>query len=96
MKQLAVENDPVVVERAGIVVSRGWIPAQLRDKRSRPHELNSRKLVKVQGVWRAGKDLHDYKHPNNPDNNDWNNIALEDIGIYWDLPNFDEQKFYYF
>ena len=23
-------------------------------------------------------------------------MALEDIGLYWDLPNFDEAKFYYF
>ena len=21
---------------------------------------------------------------------------MEDIGIFWDLPNFDEQKYYYF
>ena len=43
-----------------------------------------------------GKDIHDYKIPNNPDNNDWHNLALEDIGLYWDLPNFDECMFYYF
>ncbi len=23
-------------------------------------------------------------------------MALEDIGIYWDLPNYDECKHYYF
>lgn len=23
-------------------------------------------------------------------------MALEDIGIFWDLPNWDEAKFYYF
>ena len=22
--------------------------------------------------------------------------ALEDIGMFWDLPNYDEQKYYYF
>ena len=43
-----------------------------------------------------GKNVHDYKVPNNPDANDWNNLCLEDIGIYWDLPNFDESKYYYF
>jgi len=53
-------------------------------------------LVKVTGTWRKGKDIHDYKVPNNPDNNEWNNMALEDIGIFWDLPNWDEAKFYYF
>ena len=40
--------------------------------------------------------MHDYKVPNNPDANEWNNLCLEDIGIFWDLPNFDEAKFYYF
>lgn len=50
----------------------------------------------MKGVFRAGKDLHDYKIPNNPDNNEWHNLSLEDIGIYWDLPNFDEAKYYYF
>ncbi len=53
-------------------------------------------LKRFYGVWRKGKNLHDYKTPNNPDNNEWHNLALEDIGIYWDLPNFDECKHYYF
>jgi len=44
----------------------------------------------MKGVFRAGKDIHDYKVPNNPNNNEWNNLALEDIGIFWDLPNWDE------
>ena len=36
MKNLmSVEDDPINVERAAIIVSRGWIPAFLRDKRSR-------------------------------------------------------------
>jgi cytochrome oxidase assembly protein ShyY1 len=89
-------DDPAKVERAAIVVNRGWIPHKYRDKRSRPHERNSRQLVKIAGTWRKGKNVHDYKTPNNPDNNEWNNICLEDIGLFWDLPNFDEQKFYYF
>jgi hypothetical protein len=50
----------------------------------------------MHGVFRAGKDIHDYKYPNNPDNNEWHNLALEDIGIFWDLPNWDEAKYYYF
>ena len=77
-------------------MKRGWIPAYLKDKRARPEEINTKKLVKIHGCFRAGKDLHDYKIPNNPDNNEWHNLALEDIGIYWDLPNYDEQKYYYF
>lgn len=79
-----------------MIVNRGWIPATLRDKRSRPDEVNSRRLVRLTGVFRAGKDIHDYRIPNNPDNNDWHNLALEDIGIFWDLPNWDECKYYYF
>lgn len=52
--------------------------------------------MKVTGIWRAGKNIHDYKIPNNPNNNEWHNLALEDFGIFWDLPNFNEQKYYYF
>lgn len=88
--------DPVKIERSAIIVNRGWIPAAYRDKRSRPEEVNSRQLVRLTGTWRKGKNVHEYKVPNNPDANEWNNLCLEDIGIYWDLPNFDEAKFYYF
>jgi cytochrome oxidase assembly protein ShyY1 len=95
-KAAFAKEDPVKVERAAIIVNRGWIPAQYRDKKSRPHEINSRELTKITGVWRKGKNVHDYKVPNNPDNNEWHNIALEDIGIFWELPNYDEAKFYYF
>lgn len=87
----------VYLDRSAIIVVRGWIPAQYKDKRSRPQEsLQEKKLVKVVGTWMRGKDIHDYKKPNNPDNNEWHNLALEDIGLFWDLPNFDEAKFYYF
>jgi len=95
-KQLFEGGDTVNIERAAIIVNRGWIPAHLRDKRTRPTETNSRELVKMKGVFRRGKDVHDYKVPNNPDNNEWNNLSLEDIGIFWDLPNWDESKYYYF
>lgn len=88
-------QDPVKIERAAIIVNRGWIPANLRDRSARP-ELNTRQLVKVRGVFRKGKDIHEYKYPNNPDNNEWYNLALEDIGLFWDLPNWDEAKYYYF
>lgn len=95
-KNLLGGSDPVQIDRAAIIVNRGWIPASLKDKRTRPTEINSRQLVKMKGTFRKGKDIHDYKYPNNPDNNEWHNLALEDIGIFWDLPNFDEAKFYYF
>ena len=84
------------IERAALIVNRGWIPVELKEKRSRPNEINSKKLVRINGVFLKGKNIHDYKVPNNPDNNEWHNMALEDIGIYWDLPNFDEVKHYYF
>lgn len=95
-RELINGGDPVQIERAALIVNRGWIPAHLRDKRSRPDEVNSRRLVRLTGVFRAGKDIHDYKVPNNPDNNEWHNMALEDIGRFWDLPNWDEAKYYYF
>jgi len=38
-------KDNVKIERAALILNRGWIPAELKDKRSRPHEINSRKLV---------------------------------------------------
>jgi cytochrome oxidase assembly protein ShyY1 len=90
-------KDMISVDRSAIIVVRGWIPAEYRDKRSRPQEATaSKQLVKVVGTWLRGKDIHDYKRPNNPDNNEWHNLCLEDIALFWDLPNVDEQKFYYF
>lgn len=67
----------------------------MKDKRSR-YEPHTTKLFKFRGTFRKGKNIHDYKIPNNPDNNEWYNLALEDIALYWDLPNFDECKHYYF
>lgn len=90
------KEDPVQIERAALIVNRGWIPEHLKDKRSRPNEINTRKLHKFRGVFRRGKNIHDYKIPNNPENNEWYNLSLEDIGIYWELPNYDEMKYYYF
>ncbi len=95
-KNLFNKQDPVLIERAALIVNRGWIPIELKDKRSRPNEINSRTLVKFRGVFRRGKDIHDYKIPNNHDNNEWHNLALEDIALFWELPNFDEIKHYYF
>ena len=93
---LKMEGDPIKIDRAALIVKRGWVPAHYRDKISRPAEQNSRELVKLSGCFMPGKNVHDYKIPNNPDANEWNNLCLEDIGIYWDLPNFDESKYYYF
>lgn len=85
-----------MVDRAAIIVNRGWIPARLADKKTRPNDVNTRQLIKIKGCFRKGKNIHDYKVPNNPDNNEWNNLALEDIGIHWDLCNFHEASYYYF
>ena len=93
---IQMDGDPISVDRAALIVRRGWIPAAFREKSSRPKEINSRELVKMTGCFMPGKNVHDYKVPNNPDANEWNNLCLEDIGIYWDLPNFDEAKYYYF
>ena len=95
-RELVNGGDPVRIERAAMIVNRGWIPASLRDKRTRIHEINTRKLVRLSGVMRAGDNVHKYKHPNNPENNEWNNLSLEDIGIFWNLPNWDECRYYYF
>ena len=90
------KKDPVNIDRAAIIINRGWIPAYLKDRRSRGNEIHTTKLLKFRGTFRKGKNIHDYKVPNNPDNNEWHNLALEDIALYWDLPNFDECKHYYF
>jgi len=84
-------------DRAAVILNRGWIPKELKNPLSRPEDVEqSKQLVKLKGVMRPGKDLHDYKYPNNPADNEWHNLALEDIAIYWDLPNKNECKFYYF
>lgn len=89
-------KDPTVIEKAAVIINRGWIPADKKDRTTRPRDVHTNKLVKIPGVWRRGKDIHSYSAPNNPDSNEWHNIQLEDIGIYWDLPNYDEMKHYYF
>ena len=73
-KKLFNKEDPISIERAAIILNRGWIPAELKDKRSRPNEINSRQLMRFKGVWRKGVGLHDYKYPNSPDDNEWNNL----------------------
>ena len=88
--------DPISIERSALVVRRGWVPAKYREKSSRPREINSKELIKINGCYMPGKNVHEYTVPNNPDANDWNNLCLEDITLYWDLPNFDEAKYYYF
>ncbi len=40
--------------------------------------------------------MYNYKIPNNGDNNDWHNIVVEDMARFWELPNADEFKYFYF
>lgn len=83
-------------DRAAIIVNRGWIPYSMKDKKTRPWEQNSRQLVKVKGTFRMAKDVHDYKVPNNPNNNEWHNLAPNDLARYWELANFNELSQFYF
>jgi hypothetical protein len=43
-KNLFDKKDPVNLERSALILNRGWIPEDLKDKRSRPNEINTRKL----------------------------------------------------
>jgi len=93
---MSSDDDPVSVQRAAVILNRGWIPAQYRDKRSRPEERNTRELVRFTGTFLKSKNIHDYKIPNDPNSNEWHNLCCEDIGLFWDLPNFDDGKYFYF
>jgi cytochrome oxidase assembly protein ShyY1 len=86
----------VIIDKSALIINRGWIPATQKDRLTRPKDIHTNKLVKIPGIWRKGKNLHDYKYPNDPSSNEWHNIQLEDIGLYFDIPNFDEMKHYYF
>ena len=53
-------------------------------------------MVKISGIFKPGKEIHDYVIPNDPENNEWYNMALEDIALYFDLMNYKECNYYYF
>ena len=75
------------------MINRGWIPYELKDRKSRiSQEGTTKHLTKVYGVFRPGKDIHDYKIPNDPDNGEWHNLALEDIAMYFKMINKNECK----
>lgn len=83
-------------DRAAIIVNRGWIPEELKDKRTRPWEQTTRQLVRIPGTFMQAKDIHDYKKANNPNTNEWYNLAPEDLARYWELSNFNQLKQFYF
>jgi len=93
---LGKQDQLITTDRAAIIVNRGWIPQTMKDKRKRLWEKNTRQLVKIQGTFLMAKDIHDYTKPNNPNNNEWYNLAPEDIARFWELPNFNELKQFYF
>lgn len=93
------QNTPgagIGTDRAAIIVNRGWIPYHLKDKKNRLWEKNSRQLTRIEGTFVMAKDIHDYKIPNNPSNNEWHNLAPEDLARFWELPNQNEIKQFYF
>ncbi len=92
---MAEGKEAITIDRSAVIVNRGWIPHHLKDKRKRP-EKNTRVLTKVRGCWKRLKDIHDYKIPNNPNNDDWHNVCVQDMATFWQLPNFNEFKFFYF
>ena len=93
---LGTDKSHIKIKRAAVVINRGWIPYHLKDKKKRPHEINSRELMKIRGVWRQSELIHDYRTPNNTEDNEWNAICVEDIAGFWELPNEVEMKFFYF
>jgi len=86
----------IEIERAAVIVNRGWIPYNLKDKRSRPWEQSTRDLVKIRGTFRRTHSMYKYTIPNNGNDNDWHNIVVEDMARFWELPNADEFKYFYF
>lgn len=94
-KSLSAQKN-VIPEPGGLILHRGWIPWNMRDKLQRPWEVHKGRIITVFGTFRPGKDIHDYKIPNNPYNNEWHNIALEDFVTFWEMANRFDNKYYYF
>ena len=84
------------VDKAGMVINRGWIPYSLKDRSKRGEGTSTLKLVKIQGTMRRSAKVHDYKVPNNPADGVWYNFATEDIARYWEMANFAENGHFYF
>lgn len=73
------------------------IPAELKDRRLRPHDFNTGVKQMLLGTIKLSENKkHDFHEPNDPSRNYWNNFSLEDFAHYWDLPNLLDAKHCYF
>ena len=66
-----------------IAVNRGWIPALLKDRRTRPYDVNSGNLNVVGKLVYTGHNNHDYKVQNVANLDVFNNLSLNDFFQYW-------------
>lgn len=80
---------------AALAVHRGWIPASLKDRRLRPHDINGVKETIYGTLKKPKTDVHSFRVPNDPTRNYWKNFSLEDFAIFWELPNVLDAKFVY-
>ena len=68
-----------------IIVNRGWVPENIKDPKSRP-EVLTKGLVKITGAVMKNEEKGLYIHDNQPKNNLWFYINLEEIGSFINLP----------
>jgi hypothetical protein len=72
------------------------IPAHLKDRRLRPHDVNKGPEILYGTIRRPNSDIHNFREPNDPTYNLWINFSLEDFAHYWELPNVLDAKYCYF
>lgn len=69
----------------------------MKDRRLRPKDVNTGKNETLLGTIKLSTTRrHDFLHPNDPTVDLWTNHSLEDMALYWDLPNVNDAKFCYF
>jgi hypothetical protein len=73
------------------------IPFYLKDRRTRPYDLNGKGTETLYGTLKLRtKESHEFSEPNDPTLGVWTNFCLEDFALYWNLPNADGAKYVYF
>lgn len=72
------------------------IPANLKDRRNRPYDINTGEDVLFGTLKFTGRNVHDFHTPNDPTVGYWKNFCLEDFARYWDLKNILDAKYVYF